>query len=166
MFAMWTSLNHIPIKYRGLYIVHHTCLPLPSSCPQSKIVVRTTFSHLWLWMSNVLVWSWWAQFYWVLLACLLVPMLGQTNPYTSSLEARVQASNKERVYGLVCPNPNFMRTSGAFNSELSPLAALPEVGAKQLVQWFPRGKGLGIQQGTSVWVGSPKSKFHENIRHF
>jgi hypothetical protein len=27
----------------------------------------------------------------------------------------------------------------------------------QLVHWFLRGKGLGIQQGTSVWVGSSKS---------
>ena len=29
-------------------------------------------------------------------------------------------------------------------------------GAKQPVHWFLGGKGLGIQQGTSVWVGSPK----------
>ena len=29
-------------------------------------------------------------------------------------------------------------------------------GAKQLVHWFLGGKGLGIQQGTSAWVGSPK----------
>jgi hypothetical protein len=26
-------------------------------------------------------------------------------------------------------------------------------GAKQPVHWFFRGKGLGVQQGTSVWVG-------------
>ena len=31
------------------------------------------------------------------------------------------------------------------------------VGAKQLVQWALGGKGLGIQQETSVWVGSPIS---------
>ena len=31
--------------------------------------------------------------------------LGRTNPYTGSLEARVQASNKEQVYELVRPNP-------------------------------------------------------------
>ena len=31
------------------------------------------------------------------------------------------------------------------------------VGAKQHVHWFLGGKGLGIQQETSVWVGSPKS---------
>ena len=30
-------------------------------------------------------------------------------------------------------------------------------GAKQPVHSFLGGKGLGIQQGTSVWVGSPKS---------
>ena len=30
-------------------------------------------------------------------------------------------------------------------------------GAKQPVHWFLESKGLGIQQGTSVWVGSPKS---------
>ena len=30
-------------------------------------------------------------------------------------------------------------------------------GAKQLVHSFLGGEGLGIQQGTSVWVGSPKS---------
>ena len=30
-------------------------------------------------------------------------------------------------------------------------------GANQHVHWFLGGKGLGIQQGTSVWVGSPKS---------
>ena len=30
-------------------------------------------------------------------------------------------------------------------------------GAKQPVHWFLGGKGLGIQQGTSVWVGLPKS---------
>ena len=28
---------------------------------------------------------------------------------------------------------------------------------KQPVHWFLGDKGLGIQQGTSVWVGSPKS---------
>ena len=31
------------------------------------------------------------------------------------------------------------------------------VGVNQPVHWFLGGKGLGIQQGTSVWVGSPKS---------
>ena len=30
-------------------------------------------------------------------------------------------------------------------------------GANQPVHWFIEGKKLGIQQGTSVWVGSPKS---------
>ena len=33
------------------------------------------------------------------------------------------------------------------------------VGAKQPVHWFLGGKGLGIQQGTSVWVGLPKSEW-------
>jgi hypothetical protein len=37
--------------------------------------------------------------------------LGQTNPYIGSLEARVYASNKERVYGLVCPNLYLVRKS-------------------------------------------------------
>ena len=32
------------------------------------------------------------------------------------------------------------------------------VGAKELVHWFLGGKGLGIQQGTSVWVSLPKSQ--------
>ena len=31
------------------------------------------------------------------------------------------------------------------------------VGANQPVHWFLGDKGLGIQQGRSVWVGSPKS---------
>ena len=30
-------------------------------------------------------------------------------------------------------------------------------GPKQHVHLFLRGKGSGIQQGMSVWVGSPKS---------
>ena len=30
-------------------------------------------------------------------------------------------------------------------------------GRKQLVHWFLGGKGLGVHQGTSVWVGSPTS---------
>ena len=30
-----------------------------------------------------------------------------------------------------------------------------------LPYWFPKDKGLGIQQGTSVWVGSLKSLFEE-----
>ena len=30
-------------------------------------------------------------------------------------------------------------------------------GAKQPVHWFLGGKGSGIQKGTSVWVGLPKS---------
>ena len=30
-------------------------------------------------------------------------------------------------------------------------------GAKQPVHWFFGGMGLGIQLGTSVWVGLPKS---------
>ena len=32
-------------------------------------------------------------------------------------------------------------------------------GAKRPVEWFLGGEGLGIQQGTSVWVGSPNSWF-------
>ena len=39
--------------------------------------------------------------FWFLSTC---PGLGQTNLYSGFLEARVQASNKERVYGLVHPN--------------------------------------------------------------
>ena len=31
------------------------------------------------------------------------------------------------------------------------------VGANQPIHWFLEGKGLGIQQGMSIWVGSPKS---------
>ena len=30
--------------------------------------------------------------------------LEQDNPYTGSLEGTIEASNKERAYGLVCPN--------------------------------------------------------------
>ena len=33
----------------------------------------------------------------------------------------------------------------------------PMAGAKQPVHWFLGGKGLGIQNGPSVWVGLPKS---------
>ena len=33
-------------------------------------------------------------------------------------------------------------------------------GVNQPIHWFLGGKGLGIQQGTSVWVGSPKSLRH------
>ena len=32
---------------------------------------------------------------------------------------------------------------------------------KQPIHWFLGGKGLGIQQGTSVWFGSPK--YHMTI---
>ena len=35
--------------------------------------------------------------------------------------------------------------------------ALVWAGTKQPVYWFLGGKVLGIQQGTSVWVGAPKS---------
>ena len=38
--------------------------------------------------------------------------------------------------------------------------AAPMVGANQPVHRFLGGKGLSIQQGTSVWVGSPKSNSH------
>ena len=39
-------------------------------------------------------------------------------------------------------------------------------GAHQPVHWFLGGKGLiGIQQGTSVWVGSPKS-FNTSVMSF
>ena len=31
------------------------------------------------------------------------------------------------------------------------------IGVNQPVHWFLGGKGLGIQQGMSVWVGLPKS---------
>ena len=30
-------------------------------------------------------------------------------------------------------------------------------GANQPIYWFVEGEGLGMQQGTSIWVGSPKS---------
>ena len=40
-------------------------------------------------------------------------------------------------------------------------------GANQPVHWFLGGEGLGMQQGTSVWVGLPKSKkgyVHRGLR--
>ena len=37
------------------------------------------------------------------------------------------------------------------------------VGVNQPVHWFLKRKGLGIQQGTSVWVGSPKTG--NNVLH-
>lgn len=42
-----------------------------------------------------------------LVARLLTSRMGRTTPYIGSLEARVTASNKERVYDLVRPTPNF-----------------------------------------------------------
>ena len=35
-------------------------------------------------------------------------------------------------------------------------------GANQPIHWFLGGKGLGIQQRTDVWVGSPKSCIGES----
>ena len=44
--------------------------------------------------------------------------------------------------------------------------ALPfEAGANQHVHSFLGGKGLGIQQGTSVWIRSPKSPFGRCCEH-
>ena len=43
------------------------------------------------------------------------------------------------------------------NSNKSKAYVVISAGAKQPVHSFLGGKGLGIQQGTSVWVGLPKS---------
>ena len=40
---------------------------------------------------------------------------------------------------------------------LSKVEGVLKDGANQPVHWFLGGKGLSIQQGTSVWVGSSKS---------
>ena len=54
--------------------------------------------------------------------------LGWTNPYTGSLEARVQASNKEQVYGLVRPNlkrgTQWLGCQGSFIG-IMPITSLP-----------------------------------------
>ena len=48
---------------------------------------------------------------------------------------------------------------GFVHSQLPRATPLPctRVGANRPIYWFLEGKGLGIQQGTNVWVGSPKS---------
>ena len=40
------------------------------------------------------------------------------------------------------------------------------MGAKQIVHWFLGGKGLGTQQGTSVWVGSHESRVDMVLNSF
>ena len=50
-----------------------------------------------------------------------------------------------------------IRVEGAYFLNLEHVRRFTTVGAKELVHWFLEGKGLGIQQGMSVWVGSPKS---------
>ena len=48
--------------------------------------------------------------------------------------------------------------SASSEHKLCTLQTPQKAGANQpVVHWFLGGKGLGIQQGTNVWVGSPKS---------
>ena len=52
------------------------------------------------------------------------------------------------------------RKENAFNKNLYAMDVVEvvvRVGAKQPIHWFLEGKSSGIQQGTSVLVGSPKS---------
>jgi hypothetical protein len=51
------------------------------------------------------------------------------------------------------------------NKHLNP-SPLWEVGTIQPIQWFLGGKGLGIQQGMSVWVRSPKSPLGQCRVHY
>ena len=53
--------------------------------------------------------------------------------------------------------PQYVILMWSLFSNLTPMHL--GVGAKRHVHWFLEGKGLGIQQATSVWVGSPKSAF-------
>ena len=67
----------------------------------SKYRHHSRFSSYHDWKSYVIVSKKKKNFH-----CDLLKTTGPTNPYTGSLKAtRVYASNKERVYGLVRPNP-------------------------------------------------------------
>jgi hypothetical protein len=50
-----------------------------------------------------------------------------------------------------------LKVESAYFLNLEHMKRFTMAGAKEYVHWFLGGKGLGIQQGTSVWVGSPKS---------
>ena len=58
-------------------------------------------------------------------------------------------AHREVHIGLV----NFYRKGGG---EVGHVCQLARARANQPVHWFLGGKSLGIQQGTSVWVGLPK----------
>jgi hypothetical protein len=77
--------------------------------------------------------------YW---GCLSVVVL-ELDTYTSSSHCTVSLLSK------------FQRTTFLKTRKL-PIMPSMTAGANQPVHWFLGGKGLGIQQGTSVWVGSPK----------
>ena len=59
---------------------------------------------------------------------------------------------KCKGHGLAVSCVKWLSLSHSFVFEVVQIAAR----AKQPVHWFLGGKGLGIQQGTSAWVGSPK----------
>ena len=65
-----------------------------------------------------------------------------------------------RYVGLIVGTSNSADVFGVtlqWQRELSHLIPCSGAGANQPVHWFPEGKGLGIQQGSSVWVGLSKS---------
>ena len=67
--------------------------------------------------------------------------LGENEPYTGSLEARVQASNKEQVYGLVCP---------ALGGSVFRLVPKGQIQAPTLTRWdcFPFFDNLNLKMKT------------------
>ena len=50
-----------------------------------------------------------------------------------------------------------LSSSVKFSLNYTTLLMSWKVGVNHSVHWFPEGKSLGIQQGTSEWIGSPRS---------
>ena len=63
----------------------------------------------------------------------------------------------EREWDLPFPAMRVLEVHWSWALGLMCEVAVKWVGAKQPVHSFLGGKGLGIQQGTGVWVGSPIS---------
>jgi hypothetical protein len=69
-------------------------------------------------------------------------------------KAVLMRSSKGTIASLSCDaNANLLVLVG----ESVIQGGISRAGANQPIHWFLGGKGLDIQQGTSIWVGSPKS---------
>ena len=136
-------------------------------CTKATLQSRGNFDNRWATLNMIcsVIWyltSLWQFFGWHFLWVSLL-ILSHGYGWVRPL-AKILPSLVRNLWWLYCHFDITIRDTtilGCFRANLDNGKACPNphVGAHQPIHWVLGGKNLGIQRGTSAWVGSTKSKF-------